>query len=48
MDMHKLLFECWDYDQTGNHDLIGQFSTTFRELNWKQSYSFINPTKKAK
>jgi hypothetical protein len=44
--------ECYDWNQSGSHDLIGHFSTTVRELSRgpgvQNEYDVINPKKKAK
>jgi hypothetical protein len=46
LDANKILFEIWDYDQSGNHDFIGSFSATPRELTTSPSFNFINDFKK--
>ncbi|XP_059361515.1 copine-8-like [Carassius carassius] len=44
--------EVYDWNQDGGHELIGEFSTSYRELKRGQSefnvYEVINPKKKAK
>ncbi|XP_074644535.1 copine-8-like isoform X2 [Tubulanus polymorphus] len=44
--------ECFDWDRDGGHDLIGEFSTTIRELTrgpgQANVYECIHPKKKAK
>jgi len=38
-----LMFECWDWDRDGGHDLIGIFKTTLNELKTKKEYELIEP-----
>ncbi|XP_065828403.1 copine-3-like [Oscarella lobularis] len=49
---NKIKVNCFDYDNDGSHDFIGEFVTTVRELKEaakKQlSWDCINPKKKAK
>ncbi|XP_076035926.1 copine-8-like isoform X2 [Oratosquilla oratoria] len=44
--------ECYDYDNDGGHDLIGECYTTMKKLNsgpgHENQYDLINPKKKAK
>ncbi|XP_077400112.1 copine-8 isoform X1 [Vanacampus margaritifer] len=44
--------EVYDWDRDGSHDLIGEFSTSYRELSRGQSqfnvYEVVNPKKKGK
>ncbi|XP_052260932.1 copine-8-like isoform X2 [Dreissena polymorpha] len=52
-DHDRLLkVECYDWDSDGSHDLIGEFTTTLKDLlkapTASTVYQFINPKKKAK
>merc|ERR1712168_495267 len=42
--------ECFDWNQNGSHNFIGEFAVTLRELTGKSNieYDCINPKKKAK
>eukprot|EP00029_Vermamoeba_vermiformis_P008752 TRINITY_DN417_c0_g2_i1.p1 TRINITY_DN417_c0_g2~~TRINITY_DN417_c0_g2_i1.p1 ORF type:complete len:536 (+),score=115.33 TRINITY_DN417_c0_g2_i1:31-1638(+) len=45
----KLLFEVWDWDKIGKHDLIGRFTTSMVELlSGVREFKVINPEKQAK
>lgn len=37
------MFEVFDWDNDGGHDLIGQVITTQRELNTKKEFDIIEP-----
>jgi len=42
-----ITFEAWDFDTNGQHDFIGGFSATLRELNFAHNNEFrlVNPAK---
>ena len=41
-----LIVDVFDFDPSGQHDHIGSFTTTLRELGTKKSYHVINQFKK--
>ncbi|KAM3859057.1 copine-8-like [Diretmus argenteus] len=51
-DGTTIKMEVYDWDRDGSHDIIGEFSTSYRELSRGQSqfnvYEVINPKKKGK
>lgn len=38
-----IFIECYDWDNDGSHDLIGQFITTYRQMQDKKEFELIEP-----